>query len=649
MAFFDAWERSIEKSADRLIWVFVAAYVVFFSALSFLKFYAFGYYDWDFASDITVLWNSIHGDFLYYPFLEQNIFGAHLYLIILFILPIYALLQSPLCLLFLQSLFLGLAAYPLYLFARTKVPKTAALVVSVLYLLYPSVGFINLFETHFEIYEIFFIFFALYFFEKERFVKFMGFLVLAAMCKENVSFVIFMFGIYGFFRKRRLRWVLTPMVFGAAWFLIAVKGIIPYFARDARLYQEGFIFSVYYKHLGATMTEMLTTIIAHPVAVARFALTPEKIVYLFRLFAPVGFLSFFGLGPLLMTVPIFMQNLLSSAWTHAQIQYQYAGLLIPFIFASLVVALKRFWEVAGFVRYRFVALVFLLAASTTAGICFKAPQFSLPSYFASFRIDEGARLRRELVALVPVRAPVIATFRFLPWLANRRELTSWHLVTTGHRMYTAARYVPPENLEYALVDFDDPLTLNSFFPEEAPANASSFLDQGPWKVVAGAGEVILLRKGAGADRTLFGLEKDPVPEKYVRVNIGDQFEFLGYNKTLRNLGSWRILGLSTFWKRTGGASDPVGLFILGFDKQGREAFAFFHPLGYRVRPVVAWPKDVFLREELFIPIPERVPAGEYTVRAGVVNLRDFSLFKLVDQEKGDALEGMDLGQVKFMR
>ncbi|MBM3254527.1 MAG: DUF2079 domain-containing protein, partial [Candidatus Omnitrophica bacterium] len=76
---------------DGLVWVFIFLYIAFFSYICLLKFQSFGYRDWDLASDITVLWNSIHGKFLYYPFLEQIIFGAHLYLIILLILPIYAL------------------------------------------------------------------------------------------------------------------------------------------------------------------------------------------------------------------------------------------------------------------------------------------------------------------------------------------------------------------------------------------------------------------------------------------------------------------------------------------------------------------------------------------------------------------------------
>ncbi len=277
-------ERVLEKFGDIFIWVGIALYTILFCYITYLKYSSFGYYDWDFASDVTILWNSVHGQLLYYPFLEQNIFGAHLYLIIFLILPVYAVFQHPLTLLFLQSLFLGLAAFPLYKLAKLKMNKVFALAVSVAYLLYASVGFINLFETHFEIYEIFLLFFALFYFEKADFKKFMIFILLAISCKENVSFVVFMFGIYGLLRRRSLRWIVTPSLLGIVWFLAAVKGVIPHFAKDAQFYQDGFIFSVYYKHLGNSLPEMIKTIVLRPDYAAGYILTPGKLQYLSRLF-----------------------------------------------------------------------------------------------------------------------------------------------------------------------------------------------------------------------------------------------------------------------------------------------------------------------------------------------------------------------------
>ncbi len=644
--FLNKAEKWLERYADRLLWWLVCGYAAALGVVVLSKFYSFGYYDWDFASDLTVLWNSVHGRFLYYPFLEENIFGAHLYLIILLILPVYVLCQHPLTLLFLQTLFLALAAWPLYLFAKTKVPKPAALAVALAYLLYPSVGFINLFETHFEIYEIFFIFFALFFFEKGRLRPYLVFLVLALFCKENASFVVFMLGIYAAIRRRPWPWVALPMALGASWFLLAVKVIIPHFARDAHLYQEGFIFSVYYKHLGQNMSEMLRTILFHPVATARFALMPYKIVYIFELFAPVAFLSFFSPVWLLCTIPVFLQNLLSSAYTHAQIHYQYVGLLIPFIFASCVYALKRFFDEPKTCRHGYPLTILMLVATCACGFYFKAPQFHVGGYLRTYKVDQMARAKQELVKLVPGEAPVMATFQFLPWLAGRRDVYSFHLVTTGYRMYTKERYVAPDHLKYALLDFNDTLTLNSFFPQDAASNIRSFLESGAWRVEAGSGDIVLFTKKEGSRDKLFEVEGSPNIEQAASVNIGQQLEFLGYtNMGKKDLGKTRVLRLKTFWRRLEGAvREPVFLFVLT-EAGGQASWAQLHIPGYRAYPFKDWPEEKVVSEQIFVLVPSSFGPGTYQLKARVFDLADGKPFEMSSEGAVGEAGYIDLGEI----
>lgn len=614
---FESW---CEKKGALLLSLFVLAYVLVFSALSFLKYYSFSYYDWDFASDIVVLWNSIHGRFLYYPFLEQNIFGAHLYLILLGVLPVYALLQHPLTLLFLQSLFLGLVAYPLYFFARPKIGALAALAVSLVYLLYPSVGFVNLFETHFEIYEVFFLSLAFYFFDKEDFRRFLIFAGLTLACKENASFVVFMLGLYALARRRPLRWVLVPMAAGVLWFLAAVKWIIPSLARDSASYQQGFIFSIYYKHLGSSLGEMLKSIFFHPVVALRFALQPHKIVYLFQVFSPVGFICFFSPASLLVALPVFMQNLLSSAPTHAQIYYQYMCLLIPPIFVSLILGLKKLFSYVEVHKFRYLIICFLLVSCVGSGFFYHAPQFFLPRYLRALRLDEAAEVKAQLVRLVPKKAPVIATFAFLPHLADRSDLSSMHLVSMGYRMYTQMRYVPPANLQYALVDFNDALMLGSFFPAQAPAHIKSFLNEGEWRVIAGAGDIILFKKGDPDGFGFLKVLKDVKPDIGAHVNFGNQIEFLGYNIiNVRTLGSVRIFHLETYWRRLSENVDPLGLTIVFLDPRSARGFGLIHLFGYRVYPPQDWPKDAIVEEHVFVPVPYGVSQGLYRIEMALLS------------------------------
>jgi len=600
-----------EKFADKLIWILILVYASVFSYICFLKYASFNYHDWDFASDVSILWNSVHGKMLYYPFLEENIFGAHLYLIILLFVPVYAVFQHPLTLLFMQSLFLGLGAYPLYLLARLLLDKTTAITVSIIYLLYPSLGYINLFETHFEIYAIFFLFFALYYFEKEKFRYFLLFSILAMMCKENVSIAVFMLGIYAAIRRRPLKWILIPTVFSLFWFLLSVRFIIPYFAKDARMYQEGFMFGLYYGHLGSTLLEIVKNIILHPVQVMEYALSPAKVIYIAQVLLPTSFLVFLSPETLFITIPVFMQNLLSAAPTHSQIYFQYVALLVPFIFYSFVHALRRIFNESFWFRYKAQLIIVLLIVAVCSAVYLKAPQLYPLRYIKQYKIDDLSRKKEELIRVIPKNAAVISTFQFMPKLAERRDLYSMHLVSTGLRMYTQVKYEPPVNLEYALIDFNEPLMINCFFPPDAPGNIRHFLENGGWKVFDAVNDIVLFKKGCLGGYNLCEYVQEPAIEHQSNVNIAHKFEFFGYDIT--QIGSGKDLRLTYYWKPGLNYDEPLGLVLRFVDSHGVVRLDVGHSLGYRIYPSSALLTGMLIKERHNVLIPSYISAGKYKI------------------------------------
>lgn len=639
-------DKFCEKFADKLIWIFILVYTCVFSYICFLKYASFNYYDWDFASDALILWNSVHGKMLYYPFLEENIFGAHLYLIMFLFVPIYAVFQHPVTLLVMQSLFLGLAAYPLYLLAKSQLNKTFAVAISLAYLLYPSVGYINLFETHFEIYDIFFLFSALYFFEKENFRKFLIFIFLAIMCKENVSLVAFMFGVYALIRRRSKRWILVPSLLGVAWFFLAIKVVIPFFAKDAKLYQEGFMFSVYYSHLGSTVLDMAKNIILHPIQVIRYAFFPEKILYLIRLFLPTGFLGLLlSPAPLLIALPIFMQNLLSSAETHTLIFLHYVALLIPFIFYSVICGFKKLIRHQTISKHTTGLLIGFLVVVILSALHLEAPQLNLGYYIKAYRIDSISKEKDRLIGMIPKDASCIATFQFLPKLANRQHLYSMHLVSSGFRMYTNARYEPPASVEYALIDFNEPLMLKCFFSDNAPANIRNFLQNGNWKVLKAIDDIVLFKKGYREGHDLCGEVRDPNIENVVNANIGNKLVLLGYNIVGGRVGEDGILHLVFYWKRIRESCDPLRFSIWFLDIPQRAGFAENCILGYRVYPPDAFPEGHIFMENRYVFVPPDIKNGVYSIRVGPFTVSDESILPVLGDVKKDAFGGIILKDI----
>lgn len=604
------------KYADRLIWVFISTYILAFGYLCFLKYHSFNYFDWDLASDVIVLWNSVHGNMLYYPFLEQPIFGAHLYLIIFLLLPVYAVFQSPLTILFLQSIFLGLAAFPLYLLARSRLNQTFSLAIAAAYLLYPSLGYINLFEAHFEIYEIFFLFFALYYFEKENFKRFSIFLLLALFCKENVSLAVLMLGIYAFVRKRPKKWVLFPFLTGVAWFLLSVKLIIPHFAKDAKLYQGGFMFSHYYKHLGNNLFQMAKTVILHPVSIACFAFTPRKISYILQLFMPVGFLGLFSPLTLLPTIPVFMQNLLSAAQTHSSIDFHYVALLIPFIFFSVIQAFDKLLRYREVIKNQGVLLCCFLGCVVFSGIYLKAPQFDIIGYIYQYRANDFTLEKEKLIRMVPAKSPVIATFQFLPKLANRQDLYSIHLIAMGYKMYTNIRYEPPKNLEYALIDFNEPLMLSAFFPPQGAGNIRTFLETGDWRVFEAFDDTVLFKKGYEEGYRLCEEVRNPKIGNPMNLVLKNGIIFLGYDIVDDKISDSRILHLVYYWKKIKTGTPPAGFFIRFFGPGGNVRFVKGHVFGYRVYLQDEWKKGEVIKEHHYILIPHHAKNENYRINFG---------------------------------
>lgn len=63
----------------------------------------------------------------------------------------------------------------------------------------------------------FFLLFTIYFFKTRRFKPFVIFLILCLTIKEHLALISMMFGVYAFFQKRSLRWVIVPIMAGIVW------------------------------------------------------------------------------------------------------------------------------------------------------------------------------------------------------------------------------------------------------------------------------------------------------------------------------------------------------------------------------------------------------------------------------------------------
>lgn len=207
--------KKYDTTAVSLLCLYIAAFVL----LCIRKYHAFGYYDFDLATANQIVWNNLRGNLFYSSLHGGNILNFHAYLFLLLLSPLYAVWQSPLMLLCLQTLFLALAGWPIYLVAKREIGGGAVpLLFLLLYLLYPPLGYITLLHVHTVNFAPFLLAWAYLFYRRMRYGPFLIFLVVAMSTREEIAFVAAAFGACAFWERRGLRWSVAPLLLGIGWF-----------------------------------------------------------------------------------------------------------------------------------------------------------------------------------------------------------------------------------------------------------------------------------------------------------------------------------------------------------------------------------------------------------------------------------------------
>ncbi|KPJ55459.1 MAG: hypothetical protein AMS16_04300 [Planctomycetes bacterium DG_58] len=184
-----------------VVWVMMGVYCAVFITFSLIKYAYFLYNDFDLAIFSQAAYTTIRGS-LYNSILGMNYLGSHMSLLMFLVAPIYGVFGHPVTLLVLQTVVLALGALPVYWLARRELKNAfVAVCFAALYLLYPALGYGNLYEFHPVTLTTTTLLFAFYFLWVGRFGWMVLFAVLSLMGKENVPLVVMMMGVYSL-RKR---------------------------------------------------------------------------------------------------------------------------------------------------------------------------------------------------------------------------------------------------------------------------------------------------------------------------------------------------------------------------------------------------------------------------------------------------------------
>lgn len=319
----------------------IVCYSIYFVFASFARYDNYYAGRFDLGNMDQTVWNTVHGRIFQTTdpngtnIISRLAFHADFILILL--APLYMLWQDPRMLLLIQTLVLSFGAIFVYLITSDVLKKrNLGLLFAALYCINPSINYTNLYDFHGVTLATTFILGAFYFMKRKKWLWYIVFLMLAGLTKEEVWIIVAFFGLVTLIvqKKKFLGAIIFFASVAIAFFLILKA--IP-MARGG----EHFALS-YYSDFGSSPFGIIKSIVTSPYKTIATLLGITRLVYLFELFSPLGFLSFAGLPFLLFPSGDLVADLLSNNANLHQIYYQYTATITPFVFISAIYGFRFF-------------------------------------------------------------------------------------------------------------------------------------------------------------------------------------------------------------------------------------------------------------------------------------------------------------------
>jgi uncharacterized membrane protein len=613
----------------------MAAYAGVYGLIAVVKYRYYLYFNFDLAIFVQATDQALRGT-LFSSIRGMNWLGDHVSLILFLLAPLYAVARHPLTLLILQCVALALGAWPVFALARRELKhEGVALLCAALYLLYPALGYSNLFEFHPEVLATSTLLATISCMAAGRFGPTMLFATLSLLCKEDVALAVGMLGLVALLpgRPRRLGLALLGLAIVS---LVVSFGIIrPALSSAAAEYGK------MYKDWGASLPEVARNLITHPLrAVSAFFDTPGapvdsqlKRAYWLQMFGPLLFLPLLSPLTLAVALPVLAEHFLSFRPQQHGLLFQYTALVTPVMMAAAVRGLAHL--VRGITRapitaeamarpgrVRAVALGAAGAALAASVLCnllygplLRQGWIPLPAAIESFwpnRFDRTQRgYRDRMVSRVPATGGVVAAFEFLPRLASRRDVHSMHHLYTGHYTFSSQPYPVPTGVVAMLADVGDQ-RLASYVQQDTPLRLRDLTDRNRLRPVDAAGDLVLfLREPADTvELVRVGAPAAPIARHVV---YDHQLAFTGFAMPESTVAVGGVLPIETYWRRVAAADRQFLMFLVLRDAGGTAVFSLGRHLGYLLYPTAAWPADSTVRESYRMIIPLGTEPGVYTL------------------------------------
>ena len=336
--------QAISKQSHYLVIAAAIFFGIYFSLLSINRLDTFrsNYYDLG-IMDQTV-YNTSRGRILELtnPHVERNTsrLAIHFDPILAFFSPFYIFVPSPAVLLIIQAFAVGSGAIAVYFIGLHLLKhRWFSTVFALSYLFfYPNQRGV-IFDFHPVLIATPLIAFAILFQLKKKYAYMFICLLLALMTKEHVGLSLLMYGLYLTSKKNTRKIGVLTALTGFAFFVFAVKLIIPHF-------NQGNHFAIkFFSELGNTPMEVFFSVLEKPYYIVEKLSRYDELRYLASILAPsIIFLVFAPLQSLAI-LPELSMNMLSTSSNMRAVYFHYNAVLTPFLFfasiSGMAVILRR--------------------------------------------------------------------------------------------------------------------------------------------------------------------------------------------------------------------------------------------------------------------------------------------------------------------
>lgn len=529
---------------SNLLGLSIFFYVAAMSALCLWKLSNLGYNALDLAIFNNVFYNSIHGKFFASAIHPPSYLGDHVAPIIFLLLPIYALFADPATLLIMQTVFLALAAWPLYKITQKYLHKPWPILVALMWLLNPFVLNANLFEFHIISLIPLFLFFAIWFFIQNRFFTFVLFLVLALLVREDAALIIIPFGIISLLDKKNLKWVLTPIVLGFLYFFAALKINHVFAALNTYKYL------IYYSWIGNSWKEILFFAILHPTKILFQFVKLKTLLFIVGMLIPFGFFPIFKPKYMLLSVLAFGQlALIAGGVPPAALEMHYTLFFLPALFWAFCASTKNILAknktgslIIKFLQNNAKMILPLLLISFWYSFFTLGPALGLIFQEKTVYVNDNVAPKKNLIQSIPKDASVIASAKVITDVSGRKNIGLFRYFFFDRQQYARETTKHTPKPDYFLIDFTDLFDYQStyqhgslFSPYYSHGQKNLkkiFKDYG---LINTAGTLALFKKDA-ASQTWLTKEYKTFPDiqTFINQDIAGQMTLLGYDLDISN-------------------------------------------------------------------------------------------------------------------